>query len=588
MAWLTKCTRRLAQEAATLSSSAAHALRVDLPLGLLLVVYLALWLPPIARLTQSPFHLNSFAIDEAMITQQLVAMEHRPYGNPANYMAHWDWVPAEWGSIRFFGVYYGGFYLDLGFLLLWPLHLLGLPDFPAAPIILRGISILAGALCLIVLYNFARRNFGRVAACGSALLLLTESTFAYFCPLVHPDTLQLALVLLALWAAQVHVERGELRSLLLLGALAGLVQGTKFAGIWLVPLALVAVVWGLDRSAGMRACMRQACGRLTLLGLMSGLCYFLSTPYAFFGSYYFHHWRLAWQNYQQPLMDTSLARWWEALLAHEGKGLVYLSILALGILPLRCLCRKKPIALVLSAVLLLTVLAWALISSRVWISFTYALPALALAGLFVAEMLATALHWLTWLGRPGRLLRAGLCLGGLWYFAYFPRAFETIQYTLNLYNRQLTTDLQFNAWALEHLPRDSRIVVDAAAYIDPGQFPRAKMHGGLITYDDLEELKPDYLVLSGSLHNAATIKEQRKDPHGNKLFLFYHDLLDGGGIPQAELMATVATPSSAAPGTITIPSMPLLSILVTRAWEVFVEPRISGEPILVYRFRRGT
>src|SRR5262245_34187866 len=76
-------------------------LGADKGLVALLVVYALLWLPIIGRSTANPQLLAAFSNDEPLITQQLVGMRLRPYGNPANLLADPSRRPAEWGHIAY-------------------------------------------------------------------------------------------------------------------------------------------------------------------------------------------------------------------------------------------------------------------------------------------------------------------------------------------------------------------------------------------------------------------------------------------------------------------------------------------------------
>src|SRR5687768_7544063 len=60
----------------------------DKCLLILLGLHALLWLPLVARSTDNPQHLAAFVNDEPVITQQLVGMSVRPYGNPANFLRH--------------------------------------------------------------------------------------------------------------------------------------------------------------------------------------------------------------------------------------------------------------------------------------------------------------------------------------------------------------------------------------------------------------------------------------------------------------------------------------------------------------------
>src|SRR5262249_29513099 len=209
----------------------------------------ALFVPAIPAGTDNALMLAAFVNDEPALTMALDAMTKKPHGNPANFYTHLDGsqrdLPEHWHHLRYgLFTYYGGTYLDLGYLVYKPLRQLGVPAFPAGPIILRSISFLASLLTLVFLYNLARRHSGRLAAVLAAVLLMTDRYLAYYTTIIHPDTLQLCLSLFAWLLAARHAEDGALASLAALGLVAGLVQGTKVGGPWLIPMALLALFRG--------------------------------------------------------------------------------------------------------------------------------------------------------------------------------------------------------------------------------------------------------------------------------------------------------------------------------------------------------
>src|SRR5207253_679596 len=96
------------------------------------------------------------------------------------------------------------------FLVFAPLKkLLGVPTFPAAPIVLRSISFAGMLITLLFLWNFAVRHSGRLAASLAALVLLTSEYFLLRGCGVHPDGVQYALTLLVLLLAVRHQEHGD-------------------------------------------------------------------------------------------------------------------------------------------------------------------------------------------------------------------------------------------------------------------------------------------------------------------------------------------------------------------------------------------
>src|SRR5262249_50348797 len=92
-------------------------------------------------------------------------------------------------------------------------------------------------------------------------------------------------------------------------------------------------------------------------------------------------------------------------------------------------------------------------------------------------------------------------------------------------------------WAAANLPDDSRIVFDDLAYLAPNRFPRKRMRGGVMTYGDLQNYRPDYFFLCASLFDAPWYQDLRRPQHLSMLDLdpfsvrLYQDLLDRRPFP---------------------------------------------------------
>src|SRR5262245_44441939 len=278
-------------------------LRFDRYVFAITTVFVLLFVPLIPRSTENAQKLAAFVNDEPALTMGLEAMTVYPYGNPGNFYyglpGHVPQLPAHWGSIGYTGfTYYGGAYLDLGFLVFAPLHALGIPTFPLAPMILRTISVFAGLLSLILLYNFAKRYIGIAVGLVAVFVLMTDSYFFYYSSIIHPDTLQLFFGLLAFLVAMHHAEDGQIASLMALGLLCGLVQGTKTGGPWLIPMVLLTMCWGLqpegDNTLSRSGLLRRYLRRLVCVGAVALLMFFVSTPYAFLDQYYLYAMSAAW------------------------------------------------------------------------------------------------------------------------------------------------------------------------------------------------------------------------------------------------------------------------------------------------------
>ncbi|MCI0379457.1 MAG: glycosyltransferase family 39 protein [Gemmataceae bacterium] len=524
----------------------------DKALCALLLVYGVLWFPLVGRSTSNPHLLAAFINDEPPITQQLLGMTVPPYGNPANYLQAPQRVPEYWGNLLFSDyIYYGGAYLDFGFLLYMPLKQLGAADFPAAAICLRLVSALAGMVALVMAYLLAKRLGGPAAGWVAGLLLLTDISLSCYSSIIHPDTTMLAFALLALWAGIRHAETGRLGMLLSLGALAGLVHGAKMGGPWTVPMAVTAVLLGARRASfgwnakGVRALL----GRLALWGTSAAAGFFLCTPYALFDSYYF---RMISTNASffrtSPWSQANAITWIEELWAYLGPFLGSLALASVACVALAWLFRhNQKTGLLLTVVLGLSVVLWYSLVIRLWVCVPYLLTALAVLYVLVGALVSFSFHWLRRQGSMARALLVLLCLVGIGLIC-ITRGVDVAIYALGEHCRDRISGIAVGRWAVDNLPHHSKILYDDAVYFDKTIFPNARLHGGLLTYRDLETQRPDYFILSASVYSAEHYVGLRRTQtfargsEGEFSVLLYQDLLDRGGVPEAELVK-VFTPS---------------------------------------------
>ena len=195
-------------------------------------------------------------------------------------------IPPYWGTLRYDGIiYYGGAVFMLATPVYAVARLLGFPPFPTVPIILRIVSVVGGLLSLLVLYNFAVRNGMRWAGLLASIYLMTDYQFGMWTRMAHPDTLQVLFALFGLVIGLRHAERGDLASLAALGLMCGFVQGAKSGGPWTVPMAFLALLWGLQAAGHKFSAVKPMLGRCMVLGAAALFGYFVSTPYAFTDPY---------------------------------------------------------------------------------------------------------------------------------------------------------------------------------------------------------------------------------------------------------------------------------------------------------------
>ncbi len=569
----------------------APALRCDKPLWALLAVYALLWLPLLPRQVSNPRMLASLINDEVLLTQEMVAMRHRPYGNPANYdlmNPNHRPLPAYWGTIQYYGAcYYGGTYLGTSLLFLLPFKALGLRDFPMAPFVLRTVTMLAGMISLMVLYNLGKRLSGRWTGFLAAFWLLLDYDFAYYSSIIHPDTTMLALSLLALWVAVRHAQVGSRGTLIGVGVLIGLGHGAKMGGPWLVPMAILSAAWGVsatDPELTRLAWCRRVAARVTLLGFSALAAFAFSTPYAFLDSYYFKVLSNAWQVYQtSPFAEVTPMSWLYRVWEYEGPNMCYLALASLALVPLYWLCNRQPALLVLAATLGLSQLAFYALTVKVWVVMGYLLPALALFGLFAADLLSGFAQLLARVSRWPAIAVAPAAA-----YILLPavqnRALGVAAHALAFHCVERSTPFYVNRWAQEHLPHETRLVHDDIAYFDPAVFPNVHMHGGLLTYADLERDRPEYFMISGSIYDSPHYKELRKTQNFTRgkeevgSVLLYQDLLDRGGSPEAEHIATFAHTRPPCNGAVE-------NVIGLTRMALGLDDYLTGPEIRLYRYR---
>jgi hypothetical protein len=570
----------------------APAVGCDKPLWALLVLYAALWVPLIPRQTDNPQMLASLINDEPLLTQDLVAMTYWPYGNPANFdlaNSRRHPLPSYWGTITYKrATYYGGTYLGTAFLLYLPFKACQFDDFPVAPMVLRTVSVLAGLLSLMVLYNLGKRLSGRTTGFLAGLIFLADSGFGYYSSIIHPDTSMLALSLLALWAAIRHAETGSGAALIVTGVLIGFAQGAKMAGPWLVPMATLAAAWGVwttaDPEARRAVLVRSFIRRFCLLGFVALGAWVLSTPYAFFDHHYFNTVKMAWRAYRNaPFGDVNAYTWLLAVWNHEGTVMGVLALAGLALVPWRRWRGQHSALLVLAATLGLSIILFHAVTVKLWIVVGYLLPGLALIGLFAADFLTRAVRGLSGVSR---WLAGGTALAGAYFVlpVLYLRLLGVLTQALTYHCVECNTTLYINRWAQAHLSPESKILFDDIAYLDPKVFSNTKMHCNFLTYDDLARAKPDYFILSGSIYDSPHFQQLRKTQtyslgqEGPVSVLLYQDLIDRNGCPEAVPVGTIS--STLPPGRTALDNAIGLARLA-----LGLDDYLIGTEVRVYRYR---
>jgi hypothetical protein len=120
-----------------------------------------------------------------------------------------------------------------------------------------------------------------------------------------------------------------------------------------------------------------------------------------------------------------------------------------------------------------------------------------------------------------------------------------------LHLSERSTVRQINRWAVERgIPPDAIILFDDLAYFDPKRFPKAQMHGGVMTWPAVEKVDPDYIVLSSSLFDADWMRN-----------LIATKNLQGNASPGIDVRLYQDLLSADKPGPTKIPGIDLVDII---------------------------
>jgi Dolichyl-phosphate-mannose-protein mannosyltransferase/F5/8 type C domain len=498
--------------------------RIDRYIGAIILCCAVLFVPPIGRVADNAPLLAAFMDDEVWQALALDGTLTPPYGNPANFLdpssKAYQSIPAYWGAYRYPGItYYGGAMYQIAMPAYAFLRLVGLPSFPTVVIVLRTITVLSALLTLIVLYNFACRFGTRTTAMMAVLFLVADNHFVWFSVHIHPDLLQVLFGLFALVLAIRHAERGDLPSVATLGIACGLVQGTKMGGVWTVPMAALALWWGLRASGLKRGDIGAIVKRPATLGAASLVGWFVATPYALFDSYYFHKLAEVWALQgatagDGPFGSITIGLW--ATKAYEyigpvGAALCGLSIgrVGIGIVTGRQ-NRAFMLALVLSASQFVVYG-----SGKFWVVLYYLLLTAALMAVVAFDALVVVVCSAVRVGcgwiseslqrRVGPAVARTVLVSAFGLF-YAPYALAAVNQILDfdLY-RDSSAQAFLNEWAMRHVAPDQTIMFDNYAYFDPAYFIRV-IREPHPNWRRITGYDPDYLIIASWIYESEYFK----------------------------------------------------------------------------------
>jgi hypothetical protein len=189
---------------------------------------------------------------------------------------------AKYNDINPRGIYqYGYFYHTTGFLIIKALEYFGFKvDAMLVALVLRLISLISYALAGLLTYKIFTLSFKGAKVFGLILVLLFLSIpgFAYWSRFVHPDTLQVLLILLA---ALVAFSKHKAVNVLLASVFAGMAFGTKYSGIFILPfLFLPYFLYSMNHSPKNKKFWLKMISIFILAILVFLIMWIVTNPYA--------------------------------------------------------------------------------------------------------------------------------------------------------------------------------------------------------------------------------------------------------------------------------------------------------------------
>ena len=204
--------------------------RANIYMFLCFLLYLGFALPLIPVAADDIRMVNVFSIDEADIAAEVLRLYHAGF--------------LEAPSFKYGGVFY---YVPLLILKLWGVF--GAVTDRLVILTLRTFCTVAGAGCLWLTYRIGCLVFDRVSGLMGVFLLLVSPTFLRWSVESHPDLPQLFWLLWSLLCCCGLCRAFSAKDVVLASAFAGLAFGTKYSGVFLLPVIALALLLPDEKGA---------------------------------------------------------------------------------------------------------------------------------------------------------------------------------------------------------------------------------------------------------------------------------------------------------------------------------------------------
>ncbi|MDP6040122.1 MAG: glycosyltransferase family 39 protein, partial [Candidatus Latescibacteria bacterium] len=412
---------------------------------------------------------------------------------------------------------YGGLFYYVPVMILYVLGVFGQVDDLMIAVVLRGVGTVAGMGCLFLTFRIGRLVGGEAVGAIAACLLVLTPIFLRWSVEIHPDIPQLFWLLCALYMCCLLVDNRTFSRVAMVGIFAGLAFGTKYSGVFLLPV--IGLVILLSRGGGIGQLRNRQVWRDWFLafGTFSGVCVVTNFsailhPQTFFHDVEFERAHLSFGHMFQA--DQAGLTWVVDLVNLMGWAHGIVGIGAVGWL----IWSKR---LSLAQVMLL---AWCVVLVGYLVGFAnlraarHLLPVLPVGLIFVGVGYCEVGRLLKKRGRM-LLYTGGVIFGAL---VLWHRAGDTEGLFVGKWLREEgRAEIAVGGWLGESYGEETSILYHAYAYV-PEKFTHA-FRASSLHYVMVNHFEPDILVVRDALAGRfANIDDADRAQIGREAFLDRH------------------------------------------------------------------
>ena len=433
---------------------------------------------------------------------------------------------------------YGGLYYYCPLIVLHLLSLFGTVSEHVIIVVLRSMGMVFGLGCLGMVYCLGRLVFDRLTGLLAAALLLPLPVFLRWSVEAHPDLPQLFWILCSLYVCCRMTEAFRARDAWLSAGFAGLAFGTKYGGLFLLPVIGLSIVFIAKRERGWPALV-QAPFLWGWLGIpiAFGLAFAVTNPHAILdpmGLYAQVVQENAIMTFGHTIQSDQTGWAWFALIFDVMgylNGLVLVGVVGVVLMRKMDGVSTRQIILLLWGVILMLYLV---VEVRVFYP-RHLLPILPVLLLVASLAYKTIAEWC--------VHRVG---GAQWLFLVPIVVFGSIQPAGTSWamfggkkgRAQESSELVAGSWVGEAFAEDTTILFDAYAYV-PGKFKQSRVIIPAHTFSIVNHFEPDIIVLRDSQFNRfKDLSQADRSRVGRKTFYdihYFYRFIKEGLIPDYEL-----------------------------------------------------